>query len=451
MTVHGAKQRIQLAILVALGVVLALLVVTRGVVGYLADYSPETAIYVRATEPTALVNLAQKKLDALKRAKLVEANKGQQSPDTATQIIPPPNSDQGSRTRAEIGSLAEQALVTDPLNASALSILGQLSALAADNKRADTFMQAAVRRSLFESDAVLWMMKKSYDTHDYNAAIGYADTLLRTRQNVGGYVWPMLGNLAENPMLAAELRKLLASQPPWRDLFFHSLSGNISDARTPLEIFLNLKNTGAPPTAVELRSYLNFLVARKSYDLAYYAWLQFLPAAQLNQVGNLFNGSFEFDPSGLPFDWVWTDSPAVTIKIEPSDDEKERALHIQFGPGRVDFSGVSQLIMLPPGNYQFQGKYKADILSQRGMQWRISCAAGESTPLGESSMVPGRGSTWQDLVFSFSVPEADCPAQYVTLASLARSASEQFISGTIWCDDLKIVNETVVAPSAGPL
>ena len=50
-----------------------------------------------------------------------------------------------------------------------------------------------------------------------------------------------------------------------------------------------------------------------------------------------------------------------------------------------------------------------------------------------------------------SVPNSDCSAQYVTLASGARSASEQFISGTIWYDDLKIVNELVVAPSKEPL
>ena len=86
--------------------------------------------------------------------------------------------------------LAERALVHDPLNAHALRILGQLSVQAWDDKRAATFMQAAVRRSLFESEAVYWMMQKSYETRDYKAAIGYADVLLRTRQNVGNYVMP---------------------------------------------------------------------------------------------------------------------------------------------------------------------------------------------------------------------------------------------------------------------
>jgi hypothetical protein len=65
-------------------------------------------------------------------------------------------------------------------------------------------------------------------------------------------------------------------------------------------------------------------------------------------------------------------------------------------------------------------------------------------------MVKRRDPEWQNFELSFSVPEGECPAQYVTIASGARSASEQFISGTIWFDDLKIVNESVVAPLKKP-
>ena len=243
------------------------------------------------------------------------------------------------------------------------------------------------------------------------------------------------------------------TNPSWREGFFSSLPSNISDARTPLEIFLSLKNTAAPPTTVELRSYLNFLVDRKFYDLAYYTWLQFLPAEQLNKVGNLFNGSFEFDPSGLPFDWVWTEKPGATIEIAaPPDREEERALSYRVWAWArrflrhysTDHVASRQLSVSRAGTKQ--------TLSASG-----ACSGGspalvyEGVPIGESAMINGQDSSWQDFQFSFNVPDSDCPAQYVTLASGARSASEQFISGTIWCDDLKIVNESVVAPSKEPL
>ena len=55
-------QRTRLVMLIALGVFLVWEVVTRGIAAYLADSSPETTLYLRATESTALLNLAEEKL-----------------------------------------------------------------------------------------------------------------------------------------------------------------------------------------------------------------------------------------------------------------------------------------------------------------------------------------------------------------------------------------------------
>ena len=138
---------------------------------------------------------------------------------------------------------------------------------------------------------------------------------------------------------------------------------------------LSLKNTPTPPTAEDLQSYLDFLIGNKFYDLAYYTWLQFLPPEQLNKVGHLFNGSFESNPSGLPFDWVISPGSNVVMRIlARPDQDGEHALFVEFGPGRVDSPGIKQLIMLPPGGYQLAGKYRAEIDSQRGLEWRINCA-----------------------------------------------------------------------------
>jgi hypothetical protein len=455
------KMRMRFVIVVGIAVLLVWEVVTRGGAAYLAEASPEKAIGLRAIQATALLNLADKKFRDLAPKKVGPVTSpNEASPDTrareiqsqknrhaASELTPPTASQDKSHAEAftEIRSLAERALVNDPLNARALQILGQLAVLAADDKRAQTFMHAAVRRSLFESEAVNWMMRKTYQNKNYHAAIGYANTLLTTRPEALDYAMPVLAGLAENDGAVGELQQLLAMRPEWRARFFRSLPNNILDARTPLVIFLHLKHTAAPPTDEELGGYLSFLISRKFYDLAYYTWLQFLPSEQLKQVGNLFNGSFENTPSGSPFDWVWMEKPGVTIQVATAPDrEGGRALYIQFGAGRVDFPETTELVMLPPGDYQLRGSYKADLVSQRGMQWRVSCAGG--APLGESSLVTGRSPNWQDFGFSFSVPKADCAAQYVTLISGARSASEQFISGAIWYDDLKIVNETVVAP-----
>jgi len=98
-------------------------------------------------------------------------------------------------------------------------------------------------------------------------------------------------------------------------------------------------------------------------------------------------------------------------------------------------------LVLSPGRYQFSGKYDADVVSQRSLQWRITCKGKAPVQVAESPLVKGSKAGWQDFSVSFAVPETDCPAQVVQLVFDARWASEQFISGSIWYDDLQIVHE----------
>jgi hypothetical protein len=460
------RLRYRIWILIPLAAFLLWEVVTRSVAAYLADSRPELALHLWSTNSTALLNLAEKKLNfdrPIKVEPVVAAPSSAGEQSSGSNIVPsaqePDLAGQSHQTASEpvfsasggadaqadalIRSWAELALLNDPLNARAFRILGQLADRAPDEERTRMLMQGAVRRSLRESVAVYWMMQKSYKKQDYRAAIRYADVLLRTRPQVLIQVMPMLGRIAENQDGNAELKQLLASNPPWRPQFFYYFPLTITDARTPLDFFLSLRNSTTSPTAADVRSYLDFLVRHGFYELAYFTWLQFLPAEQLSKAGRLFNGSFETRPSGLPFDWVLSLGKGVTPKIAARSDGSEHGLFLKFGPGRVDFPGIAQLVVLPPGEYHLQGKYKIDIVGQRGLQWHITCASGLNTPIGESPLFNGTGSEWRDFEVSFTVPNTDCPAQYVRLGSGARSASEQFISGSIWYDDLRIVrNET---------
>src|SRR5262245_34203065 len=204
-------------------------VVTRSFAAYFAEFQPETALQLRSTETTALLNLAGKQLKR-EQAGLSSSAPARLDREAVT----------------EIRSWAELALRNDPLHARAFSILGQLSQRDADEKRTETLMQAAVRRSIHESIAVYWLMQKSYEDQDYHAAVRYADTLLRTRQDRSGLTGPVVSVLAKIAELegpGGDVEQLLARNPPWRSRFFGHLSGAISDARTPLNIFLALQDT----------------------------------------------------------------------------------------------------------------------------------------------------------------------------------------------------------------
>lgn len=67
----------------------------------------------------------------------------------------------------------------------------------------------------------------------------------------------------------------------------------------------------------------------------------------------------------------------VTIELDGRPEQaKGNALLVEFGPGRVDFSGVTELVVPSPGMYHLKGSYKSDVASVSGLQWRIVCAGG---------------------------------------------------------------------------
>jgi hypothetical protein len=426
-----ALKRFRIVILTLLFLFLVWEVVTRGLAAYLADTNPEASLRLRASNPTALLNLIERRLDDAR-------DKTEKSPDqkqTSVSFYPLGLDAEGA---AQIRRWATAALRSDPLNATALRVLGQLSDGTADENETRQLMQAAVQRSLRESVAVFYLLVTSYLRQDYASAVRYADVLLRTRPQFGDKAMPMLGRIAETRNGSLKLKQLLATNPPWRTQFFASLPSAVTDARTPLDFLLSVKESGTPPSATELSPYINFLVKRNLYDLAFYTWLQFLPDDQLAQAGRLFNGSFEIEPSGAPFDWRFSQGSGATTKIaaRPSDPGKH-ALFMQFGPGRAEFQGVRQLLMLPPGSYILRGQYKLDLISPRGLQWRISCSQA-TKPFAESSLYNGRVPDWTNFDVEFTVPLQDCAAQTLELASAARSASEEFMTGTAWYDDLFI-------------
>ena len=476
-----SRLRPRAIVLGGFGVILAWLVITRSFAAYFAEVAPQTALWLNSRQPEALVNLADRSLNifagtpaspAAAATPAPQANSPgawQSTDDSAAAAAdrdsPRPgdavdtagaanNREAFSRDLSSAFTMVdrnasidlatvrrrlESALTEEPLNARAVRLLGQVANTANDNSESTKLMEAAARLSLHESVAVYWMMRKSVEAGDYQAAIAYADALLRTDRGLDQYVMPELAHFAENKASNALIKAVLKDNPPWRDRFFGDLLSSITDARTPLDLLLALRNTPAPPTSLEIRDYVEFLIAHHFYDLAYYTWLQFLPSEQLRHAGLLFNGNFELPPSGLPFDWAIAQGSGVTVDIVPlADNGGEHALLVDFLYGRVDYHSISEMTLLAPGSYQFAGRYKGKLVGPRGLKWRVVCAGEAGARLGESTMIGGSAAAWKSTEFSFTVPPANCRAQYVRLDLDARMASEQLVSGSMLFNELQI-------------
>ncbi|MDQ0390665.1 hypothetical protein [Labrys monachus] len=348
-------------------------------------------------------------------------------------LLPP---DLAAEDRAEVRRLAQTALLRDPLDSRALRILGQV---ADSDDHTATFMQASKARSLHETLALYWLVQKSFLDGDFARAITLADTLLRSQPQFSTVIVPLFASIAATKDGLEQIKSLLRSDPPWRPLFFRAFIGSVSDPRLPLTLMLDLQAAGAPPDMKDLKFYINYLMKRRLYDVAYYTWLQFLPPEQLRNVGLLFNGNFALNPSGLPFDWTITYNNGVEIDIVDDQDRPgRRSLYWEFTEGRVDTNGVSQVITLAPGTYSLQGFEKGEIQARRGLHWQVACYGTPNGALAESQPFIGSASDWKAFSMDFTVPPRNCPAQRLWLSVDAVSDSDRLVSGAAWFADIAL-------------
>jgi hypothetical protein len=204
-----------------------------------------------------------------------------------------------------------------------------------------------------------------------------------------------------------------------------------------------LIRSGQPPTALEMKPYLDRLILVGRFEEAYQDWRATISPTET--PGRFpYNRNFEAPLDGLPFNWVFDSISGAEIQItEAPDRANARAMRVQFSGARARFGRVGQLLMLAPGSYDLELAVKASSLrTERGPVWQISCA--ESHAL-QAETKPATGTTpWTDLKVSFNVPASDCKAQWLQLIIPARTASESEIEGEVWFQSFRVTPEALV-------
>jgi hypothetical protein len=155
----------------------------------------------------------------------------------------------------------------------------------------------------------------------------------------------------------------------------------------------------------------------------------------------MYNGSFDEVLTNVPFDW--SIAAVKGAKTEIAQEGGNRALRVTFANARVGYRHVRKLLVLPPGTYQLTGaQWAHELQNERGLAWRVRCA-GEKETIGESAALM-RTVQRERFSLRFTVP-VNCAAQWLSLELLARTESEELVSGEAWYDDLAIERTSPVS------
>ena len=379
----------------------------------LAISDPEGGLLVAPWEPVALDELAERQLT------------------------------NSSGELSSVEDLARRALRSDPLDSRALSLLGLVAERKGDLARAEALMSLAAARSWRNPAPHVWLFAQAIRRGKFEEALAQADGLLRVYPNYVETIFPVLTLFGMDPEALAALEGALATNPPWRRSFLVSAVVNGVNDRLMTQLYQSLIHSRQPPTADEMKPYLDRLILAGRFEEAYQDWRATRPSAE-TPVRYPYNGNFEDPLDGLPFNWVFDSISGAEIQItEAPDRGNSRALRIQFSGARAKLGRVGQLLMLAPGSYDLELAVKSSSLrTERGPVWQISCAESRVL-LAETKPVTGT-TPWTDLKIRFSVPSSGCNAQWLQLIVPARTASESEIEGEVWFQSFRVTPEALV-------
>jgi hypothetical protein len=379
----------------------------------LAISDPEGALLIAPWEPVALDELAERQLT------------------------------NGSGEPSSAEDLARRALVSDPFDSRALSFLGLGAERKGDLARAEALMSLAAARSWRNPAPHVWLFAQAIRRGKFEEALAQADGVLRVYPQYEETIFPVLTVFGTDPGALAALEGALAANPPWRRSFLASSIVNGANDRLMTQLYQSLIHSRQPPTADEMKPYLDRLILVGRFEVAYQDWRATSSPAET--AGRYpYNGNFEAPLDGLPFNWVFDSISGAEIQItEAPDRGNSRALRIQFSGARAKLGRVGQLLMLAPGSYDLELAVKSSSLrTERGPVWQISCAESRVL-LAETKPVTGT-TPWTDLKIRFSVPSSGCNAQWLQLIIPARTASESEIEGEVWFQSFRITPEVRV-------
>lgn len=332
-----------------------------------------------------------------------------------------------SRPR-EARAEALHALQLSPIDAVALRSVAMTAAMAGSAQQSQALMQIAVSLGWRDPFTQVWAIGASEQTGAPDKAVQRAQALFQQHLFFPSAIELLLRDTPNGPTTRA-LKRLLASDPEWREAFLRAAAQQLPDRYVASLAGLLVAPGGrsSPMSSGESQPLMQRLVRAGNLPLAQRLWMA-------SSKGLLSNGGFEQlsarNGVEVPAGWDISDEDLATIAIQAPDfGGNGRALRVSASarPGPI----LSQELLLPHGGYAFAYRARSGGGQAADLRWTVRCS--QSGALIGSHQATAAGNQWQSSAIEFAVPVQDCAIQ-----RLALERPGDIRTTELWVDDLSI-------------
>lgn len=309
--------------------------------------------------------------------------------------------------------LATDALLRDPTQVRAARALGMVAAVDGRLDRAERLLAYAESLSRRDVPTQLWFIERKVQTGDVDGILRHYDAVLRTSPTGQDLLFPVLARAADEPVVYAALRDLLATEPPWARAFVTTLLSSTGNAGHISGLALAVLDGSQKDDEVFRQRFVSRFVDRREYDVAFSTYASLTDVATARLL--VRNGDFEQPSRYPPIDWELASDTDLAALPQAVPGRDGIVLRFYTGAGRGG-SLARQLLRLSAGSYRLAGVV-ANIPAERAERpsLELRCADGGSEAVLQTVEFPSAGSAGRNWQVKFQVPTARCSYQWLLI------------------------------------
>jgi len=343
----------------------------------------------------------------------------------------------GQEAGADVSRAAttvDEAIVLNAGHARLQSLRAEILLRAGDREAAAAGFRHALQLSRTESVALQRTIAWSIEADDVVGALENIDVLLRRHPWKIRDLGSIFAAIVTTKEGYEELRRRLLSGPPWAGAVFRQIAADPASLAAGALLLTDLHKAGGPVGDWGLSAIIQALIREGRPLEAYNLFLGTQSAEEAALAGYIHDAGFEGRPSTKPFDWQIRSRSGHTVERlpHPSFGSVSSGLLIQFNGTPVKDMQVSQVLHLPPGQYDLSANLTAaNAKLPKGLFWSLRCLSSSQT---FARLDIPEGSYRDEVVTTqFELSAADCPLQIVSIhtAVIAESWKDRYLGSVV--------------------